>query len=46
MMQFVALASLLSVQAAKMDWQHDYKNALAKAKVQDKYIVLHFTGSN
>lgn len=51
MKTFAAAMALLAAwplhaQDAKMDWKRDYNAALAEAKKDKKYIVLHFMGSN
>ena len=53
MKRFAAAAALCFLTAwpahaqdAKMKWKNDYPAALKEAKKQNKYIVLHFMGSN
>lgn len=45
---FLALLALLatSVVALAADWQTDYAKALEKAKAENKYVLLAFTGSD
>lgn len=42
----IACCALLQVRAAELDWTTDVPAALAKAKAENKTVLLDFTGSD
>lgn len=43
---FLVVVSLVATKASGSEWQTDYKQALAAAKAERKFVLLDFTGSD